>query len=150
MGPLDKLPQLPEGMIGIPLIDQRARKMRFARTMGNGVSATLLGTLKGIVTYLKGKHTKAANLDFKKWLDTAIEKGAGPVHAYTNRHCALPNVPVFEQDTDGVTRVDPTRRYQIRHDRWSLHWGERGSQYDEETAAMDIARRYALQDDPLH
>ena len=57
--------------------------------------------------------------------------------------------PVFEKDTDGVTHVDPTKRNQICHDRWSAHWDKRRSQYDEETTAMDVARRRALQDDPL-
>ena len=95
------------------------------------------------------KRTKASNLDFKRWLGKAIEKGAGPVHAYTNRQSALPNVPVFEKDTDGVTHVDPTKCNQLRHDRWPIHWDKRRSQYTEETAAMDLARRRALQDDPL-
>ena len=41
---LDKLPRLPEDMSGIPLIDQRVRKMKFIRTMSNGIVASLLGT----------------------------------------------------------------------------------------------------------
>ena len=147
--PLDRLPTLPEDMTGIPLIEQRVRKMKFIRTMSNLVIATLLGTLKEIVRTLKGRRTRASNLDFKKWLDKAIEKGAGPVHAYTNRQCALPNVPVFEQDTDGVTHVDPTKCNQLRHDRCSAHWDKRRSHYHDETIAMDRARYKAVQDDSL-
>ena len=62
---LDRLPTLPEDMTGIPLIEQRVRKMKFIRTMSNLVIATLLGTLKEIVRTLKGRRTRASNLDFK-------------------------------------------------------------------------------------
>ena len=89
-------------------IEQKVQKIKFIRTMGEPVVAQLTGTLKSVVADLKKRRIKASSLDFKKWLEEAIQKGAGPVHANANTHSALPTVLVFEKDTDGVARVAQT------------------------------------------